>query len=75
MCWNIDGVQNKFEFQSMIDYLKSYNVFGLLGTWEINLEKYSKLFPDHKCFVKMLLDIALEVELVLVYVCLLISHC
>ena len=52
MCWNIDGVQNKFEFQSMIDYLKSYNVFGLLETWEINLEKYSKVFPDHKCFVK-----------------------
>ena len=52
MCWNIDGVGNKFEFKTFIDYVSTFQIFGLLETWETSFEKYSSVLVDYKCYVK-----------------------
>ena len=52
LSWNIDGLRSKLDDIDFIKYLNSFDIFGLIETWEISLsEQMTSLFPKFNIYV------------------------
>ena len=49
LVWNIEEFSNKLEDHELMSYLSSYDIFGLLETWECSSDQFVNMFPSHHC--------------------------
>ena len=49
LSWNIEGFSKKVNDSELMDYLSSFDIFGLLETWECCPDGFENIFPEHSC--------------------------
>ena len=49
MCWNIEGLKNKLYDDDFVNFLKSFDIFGLTETWSCDQTELSDVFNQYFC--------------------------
>ena len=49
MCWNIEGLKNKLYDDDFVNFLKSFDIFGLTETWSCDQTELRDVFNQYFC--------------------------